>query len=93
MASMDFRLDRAGVRQILNDPQLRLLVDGVAEEIAAHVRGNVPGGVPVQVTRYTTDRVAAAVTVLDVRAAGWQARDGILTRAAGASGVEVRAWS
>jgi hypothetical protein len=87
-----FQLDRAGVRQVLTEGPMRLLVDAVAEEIAAHLRDQVPAGVVVDVSRYTTDRAAAAVTVLDARAAGWQARDGLLTRAAAASGVEVRAW-
>jgi hypothetical protein len=41
---------------------------------------------------YTTDRGAASITVEDVRAMAWQARDGILTRAAGAVGLEVKAW-
>lgn len=92
MARIDFRLDHEGVREILAGPQLRLLVDGVAEEIAAHVRTQVPTGVPVEVRRYTTDRGAASITVRDVRAMAWQARDGLLTRAAAASGLEVRAW-
>lgn len=92
MAGMDFRLDPAGVRDILRGEGVRAMVDGVATEIATRVRGRVPAGVPVQVRPYTTDRGAASVTVQDVRAMAWQARDGLLTRAAGAAGIEVRAW-
>lgn len=91
-APMTFRLDRAGVRQALQQEGIRNEVDRVAARIAASVRARVPAGVRVEVTSYTTDRAAAAVTVLDVRGAGWQARDGLLTRAAGAAGLEVRAW-
>jgi len=87
-----FRLDTAGVRDILKGPEVRRVVDDLANEIAGHVRTAVPAGTPVTVRGYTTDRGAATVTVQDVRAMAWQARDGILTRAAGAAGVEVRAW-
>jgi hypothetical protein len=87
-----FRLDTAGVRDILKGPDVRRVVDGLANEIAVHVRAAVPSGTPVTVRGYTTDRGAASVTVQDVRAMAWQARDGILTRAAGAAGLEVRAW-
>lgn len=87
-----FRLDTAGVREILKGPEVRRVVDDLAGEIAAHVRASVPDGTPVTVRGYTTDRGAATVTVQDVRAMAWQARDGILTRAAGAAGVEVKAW-
>ncbi|MDX3294610.1 hypothetical protein PV569_12930 [Streptomyces scabiei] len=89
---VDFRLDSAGVREVLKGPELRAAVDGLADQIAGHVRGNVPADVVVSVKGYTTDRGAASITVQDVRAMAWQARDGILTRAAAASGIEVKAW-
>ncbi|MEU1496055.1 hypothetical protein [Streptomyces sp. NPDC005732] len=87
-----FRLDTAGVREILKGPDIRRVVDGLADQIATHVRSAVPPGTVVSVRGYTTDRGSASVTVEDVRAMAWQARDGILTRAAGAAGLEVRAW-
>ncbi|KMS71759.1 hypothetical protein ACH49_24345 [Streptomyces leeuwenhoekii] len=89
---VDFRLDAAGVREILRGPEVRQLIDGLAGDVAANVRALVPAGTPVEVRGYTTDRGAATVVVADARAMGWQARDGILTRAAGAAGLEVRAW-
>lgn len=92
MPITDFRLDAAGVREVLQSSEVRAMVDDVAHQIAARVRLHVPEGVPVVVRRYTTDRDAASVTVQDVRAMAWQARDGLLTRAAAAVGVEVRAW-
>jgi hypothetical protein len=68
-------------------------VNGVAHRIANNVRGRLPDpSAVVRVEPYSTDRAAASVVVLDVRAMAWQARDGILTRAAGEAGVEVRAW-
>ncbi|WP_262702048.1 MULTISPECIES: hypothetical protein [Streptomyces] len=87
----DFRLDHAGVREVLRGPQVRQVIDGLAEEIAANVRALKPEA-PVEVRGYTTDRGAATVTVADVRGMAWQARDGILTRAAGHAGLEVKAW-
>lgn len=88
----DFRLDAAGVREVLRGPDVRALIDGKAQEVADNVKVLVPGGTPIEVRKYTTDRGAATVVVADVRAMAWQARDGILTRAAGFAGLEVRAW-
>ncbi|MGW1134423.1 hypothetical protein [Streptomyces griseoluteus] len=87
-----FELDSAGVREILRGREVRDLVDGVAAEVAANVRVLVPGGTPIEVRGYTTDRGAATVVVADARAMSWQARDGILTRAASFAGLEVKAW-
>jgi hypothetical protein len=89
---VDFRLDYAGVREVLKGPDIRQVIDGLADEIADNVRALVPAGTTVEVRRYTTDRGAATVVVADVRAMAWQARDGILTRAAGFAGLEVKAW-
>lgn len=89
---VDFQLDRAGIREFLRGTELRNAVDGLAEQIAGHVRSSLPAGTVVSVHAYTTDRGAASVTVEDVRAMAWQARDGTLTRAAGAVGLEVKAW-
>jgi len=89
---IDFRLDNAGVREILRGDEVRELIDGKANEVADNVKALLPSGVPVEVRKYTTDRGAATVVVADVRGMAWQARDGILTRAAGFAGLEVRAW-
>lgn len=86
-------LDTRGIRQFLQSPEVAAMVNGVAHRIANNARGRLPDpSVTVRVRAYTTDRDAASVTVEDVRAMAWQARDGILTRAAGEAGVEVRAW-
>lgn len=88
----DFQLDSAGVREILRGPEVRQLVDGLAGEVAANVRALIPPGTAVEVRGYTTDRGAATVVVADRQAMGWQARDGILTRAAGFARLEIREW-
>ncbi|MEV4970565.1 hypothetical protein [Streptomyces scopuliridis] len=89
---IDFRLDTAGVREILRGPEVRQLIDGKAGEVAANARALIPPGTRVEVRAYTTDRGAATVVVADRRAMGWQARDGILTRAAGFAQLEIREW-
>jgi hypothetical protein len=92
MADVEFRLDRSGIRELLRSDPVRELVDAKAGEIAAAVRTQIPGDVEVRVDSYTTDRAAASVIIADVRGMAWQARDGVLTRAAGSIGLEVRAW-
>ncbi|WP_331445864.1 hypothetical protein [Streptomyces xanthochromogenes] len=84
------KLDSRGVREILRGEDVRTLIDGVAEEVAANVRALVPPDTAVEVRSYTTDRGAATVVVADVLAMTWQAKDGILTRAAGFARLEVR---
>jgi hypothetical protein len=92
MAEVEFRLNRAGIREVLKSDPVRELVDTAAAEVAAAVRGQLPSGAEVRVDSYTTDRAAASIVIADVRGMAWQARDGVLTRAAGSAGLEVRAW-
>ncbi|MFG2748011.1 hypothetical protein [Streptomyces xanthophaeus] len=87
-----FELDTAGVREVLKGQAVRDMIDGYAEQVADNVKALLPSGVPVEVRKYTTDRGAATVVVADVRGMAWQARDGILTRAAASAGLEVKAW-
>ncbi|GAA4688097.1 hypothetical protein [Streptomyces youssoufiensis] len=87
----ELRLDAEGIREFLKSQPLREVIDGLADDIAENVRAAEPRAT-VSVRRYTTDRGAATVTVEDVRAMAWQARDGLLTRAAGRAGLEVKAW-
>ena len=86
------QLDRAGIREILSSDGFRQMVDGATNGIAARVRARLPSGTTVTVRRYTTDRGAASITIADVRGMAWQARDGVLTRAAGEAGIEVKDW-
>jgi hypothetical protein len=87
-----WRLDAPGVREVLRGPEVRGLIDGKAQEVADNVKALVPGGTPIEIRKYTTDRGAATVVVAHVQAMAWQARDGILTRAAGFAGLEIKAW-
>lgn len=89
---IDWRLDAAGIREVLRGQEVRDLIDGYAQQVADNVKTLVPAGTPIEVRKYTTDRGAATVVVAHVQAMAWQARDGILTRAAAAAGLEVRSW-
>lgn len=80
MAKSSFRLNRKGGAEVLK--QLAApAINAVARQVAAGA------GEDAEVDEYTTDRAAASVAV----PAEQQAKDGVLTRAASAAGLEVRA--
>lgn len=80
-------LDRAGIGAVLRST-LRTLVNDAAHRVAANVK--VASGVPVVMRPYTTDRAAASVTIQHRDGAAMQAKNGALTRAAAAAGLEVK---
>lgn len=83
----DFKLDRGGVRQLLKSPAIRRPVHDAAEDIAARL--GLDPDVEVVVDDYTTDRVASSVTIKHPAGLLWEVRDGVLSRAAAAAGLEV----
>lgn len=87
---VEFELDAAGVREVLGSPEVRAMVDEAAGQIAERVRAAVPVPEAVEVHPYSTDRQAARVTIADRRAMAWQAKDGVLTRAATGIGADVK---
>lgn len=83
---MEIELDSAAIEELLKtDPTIRQGVHDLAEQIA----GKITRPVDVVVDDYVTDRQASSVTIRHPAALFWQARDGILTRAASAVGLEV----
>lgn len=82
-------LDHKGIAEVLKSEGARAAVHGLAEKIADEVRA-ADDSLDVVVDDYTTDRAAASVTIRDQRGRLLQVRDGILTRAASAAGLEVR---
>lgn len=84
----DFRLDSAGIAEILKSAEMQAAVTGLAESIAGDVRSQV-GDAEVVVDEYMTDRAAASVTIKHPKGLLLQARDGVLTRAASSAGLEV----
>lgn len=86
--SLEFdRLDHDGIAAILKSPELGVVVHQAAEEVV----GNLGVDADVEVEDVVTDRVVSVVTIKDPRGMVWQSRDGLLTRAAAAAGLEVRA--
>lgn len=79
MASSGFKLNRAGGARVLKEIAAPA-INAIAERIAASA------GPDAQVAKYTTDRAAAAVSVPVEQ----QAKDGVLTKAVAAAGLEVR---
>lgn len=79
MAKRVFKLDRKGGAEVLK--QLAAPhINALARKIAGQASDDA------EVQEYTTDRAAATVSV----PAYQQAKDGVLTRAASAAGLEVR---
>lgn len=87
MANVKFQPDHRGRAELLKS-QFQAETHQLAEQIASHVRATHPDA-DVVVDDYTTDRAASSVTIRDVRGRIWQVRDGVLTRAAAAVGLEV----
>lgn len=76
---MAFVLDQEGGAEVLKELSATAITD-LADQIADQI------GQGAKVKIYTTDRAAASVSV----PAEMQAKDGVLTRAAAAAGLEVR---
>lgn len=88
MADDRVNLDSKGIAALLNSDAVASAVHDLTERIATNVRGARPEA-DVVVDDYQTDRRASSVTIREPQAKAWQARDGILTRAAAAEGLEV----
>ncbi|MEJ9080769.1 hypothetical protein WKY82_20335 [Gordonia malaquae] len=90
MARSGFRRDRRGIGEILKT-QAAPQVNALASQVQARVIDAIDDDtVEVTLEAYTTDRGAAAVTIADPEGLALQARDGVLTRAAAAVGLEVK---
>jgi len=85
------RLDHDGIAEILKSAELATLVHGLAEEVAAQADPNAEAEDGTVVDDYVSDRAGSVVTIRDARGMLWQARDGRLTKAAAAVGLEVKA--
>lgn len=85
----ELRLDHAGIAEILKSGPMQAAVTAQAQAIAGQVQTSIDPDAEVVVDEYTTDRAAASVTIKDARGLIWQARDGVLTRSAASTGLEV----
>lgn len=86
------QLDSDGMADLLKSGEVADVVHAYAESVAVTVRAALAAKDPpvsVVTDRYVTDRAAASVLIADVRGRIYQARDGVLTKAAAAAGLEV----
>lgn len=101
MAAPKVTLNHAGMAELLKSGEMQALVEKAAEEIAQNVRdqgimvGAFKGGageipLPVTVSKTTTDRAHASVTLAHPAGIAVQAKHGALTKAAAAAGLEVK---
>lgn len=86
---MEVRLDSKGIAEFLKSAELAHVIHDIAEQVAGNAQAVTDAEVGVD--DYVTDRAASSVTILDPRGMEFQARDGLLTRAAAAAGLEVTA--
>lgn len=84
----NFKRDEAGIREMLQTAWKDDTHD-LAEQIAAQCCAAHPDLEEVVVDDYVTDRAASSVTIKDVRGKIYQTRDGLMTKAAAAVGLEV----
>lgn len=89
-------LDRDGIKSMLRSAGVRREVNQLAHKVAGAARAQghtVTSGeaLPIKVDEYTTDRAAAAVTITHPAGIGMQAKHGVLTKAAAAAGLTVKA--
>lgn len=91
-------LDHRAVEAVLKSAAMRQLVEDAAERVAENVREQghrvegIPGDIelPVKVEVYETDRARASVLLAHPAGIADQAKNGTLSRAAAAAGLEVR---
>jgi hypothetical protein len=85
---MAFKLDRSGMADIAKSDLVRGMVRDAAAEVARNARAATD--LPVTTTDGTTDRAVVTVTIAHPGGAASQAKNGTLTRAAMAAGLDVR---
>lgn len=90
--ALTVKLDHGGIAAVLKSAEVAAAVREMADEVAANATSDdavLRHEVPVRVTDYTTDRAASAVTLAHPAGVPIEAKHGVLTRAAGAAGLEV----
>lgn len=85
------KLDHPGIGEMLKSKAVARVVEEIAFEVSANAEHTTSGGdvLDSDVTTYTTDRAAAAVTLLHPAALRVEAKHGVLARAAQAAGLDV----
>jgi hypothetical protein len=84
-------IDYKAVGEILK-VNMRGPIDAKIDEIAANAEANPDlAGAPITVQHFTTDRAGGTVNIASPAGLAIQAKFGVLTKAAAAAGMEVRA--
>lgn len=86
MSLIEFRLDRAGIAEVLKSESMRALVNGAAQQVSANARAALPEDRQVDVQPYTSDRQGATVLAVPH---GPEDPKQVLADAARAAGLEV----
>lgn len=87
------RLDRLGMRTMLQSGPVQAAVADLANSVSGVVEGHesiTRHSMPVEVEHYITDRAASAVVIKHAGGLGVQAKYGALTQAASSVGLQVR---
>lgn len=88
---MQFQLDHDGIETLLKSDAVATVVNDLAGQIAENARDLIDDDtVTVEVDPYDTDRHVASVAIKHPGGRGMQLKRGVLTRAAGMVGLEVR---
>ena len=93
MAKASFRRETKGIDAFLKSAAVADVIYEVAHDVAVDVEQSLPARPRrgVVVDDYTSkDRAVSSVTIRDGRAKAWQAKTGVLTKAAKSAGLEVR---
>lgn len=90
MAKWKFRRNSSDLRRILQ-VEFREPTERLAEHIASNARAQLGPRFPVSVRTVTTDRAHVTVAIAHPAGIGLEAKHGVLTKAAAAAGVTVRA--
>lgn len=86
---MAVTFDHAAIGQILKSADMADRMHKLAQQVADHVDVG-DDETPVSVADYTTDRAISVIALAGPAGAAIQAKDGALTKAAAAVGLEVR---
>lgn len=85
------KLDHPGMKEMLLSAEVAAAIAALAETVAGNVSETARNGdpLPVDVSEFTSDRAAAAVTITHPAGLGKEAKYGTLSSAAAAAGLEV----
>lgn len=94
--ALEIKLDSAGIQAMLKSAEVAAAIHALGETVAGNVRADpniTRRGIAdeVSVDDYVTDRAATSVTITHPAGLGMEGKHGVLTKAARAAGLEVKA--